>query len=162
MSAPISVKFPIKVDRSGDIEAKRDPKSGLIPCIECTQCCHYVAIEIDTPEERTEFENVRWYLYHPGIEVYVDQEQTWNVLVHSTCMQLQEDGRCAVYETRPQICRDFSEEECEPNTGEAAEQLLFRTPADFDDWMRLSRTDELLARQEQRHRGKSKRRRRRR
>jgi len=144
----ITVKFPIKVDRSGDIEDKRDPRSGLIPCMECTQCCHYVAIEIDEPETRQEFDNIRWYLYHPGIEVYVDHEETWNVLVHSTCQHLQSDGACGIYETRPQICRDFSERECEPNTGETAEQVLFRNADDLDAWMRISRTYERLEREE--------------
>lgn len=29
------------------------------------------------------------------------------VRLYHRCQQLQDDGRCAIYETRPQICRDF-------------------------------------------------------
>lgn len=132
-----SLKIPIAADR--------DPKTGLIPCLACTQCCHYVAIEIDTPESRREFDNIRWYLYHPGIEVYIDQEDTWNVLFHSRCENLQNDGKCAVYDTRPTICREFDNTTCEPNTDETAEKVIFRNADDLDHWMRLTRTQDRLA-----------------
>jgi Fe-S-cluster containining protein len=131
-----SLKIPIAADR--------DPKTGLIPCLSCTQCCHYVAIEIDMPESRREFDNIRWYLYHPGIEVYIDQEDTWNVLFHSRCENLQDDGKCAVYDTRPLICREFDNTTCEPNTDEPAEKVIFRTADDLDHWMRLTRTQDRL------------------
>jgi Fe-S-cluster containining protein len=130
------------------IAAARDPETGLIPCLACTHCCHYVAIEVDTPENRRDFDNIRWYLYHPGIEVYIDQEDTWNVLFHSRCENLEDDGKCAVYETRPTICREFDNTSCEPNNDEPAERVIFRTAADLDHWMRLTRTYDRLAMQE--------------
>ncbi len=130
------------------IEVERDPHTGLIPCTACTQCCQYVAIEIDTPEDRKDFDNIRWYLYHPGVEVYIDHDDTWNVIFHSRCENLQNDGKCGIYETRPIICRDFSVHTCEPNTGEPAEKVLFRTAADLEDWMRLTRTDVVIERME--------------
>jgi Fe-S-cluster containining protein len=136
-----SHKIPISVER--------DPKTGRVPCLACTQCCHYVAIEIDTPEDRQDFDNIRWYLYHPGIEVYIDHEDTWNVLFHSRCENLLPDGKCAVYETRPTICREFDEEGCEPNTHEPAEKVLMRTAADLEQWLRLTRTDVKLAREDE-------------
>ena len=136
-----SIKLPIQVER--------DPKTGLIPCAACTQCCQYVAIEIDTPEDRKDFDNIRWYLYHPGVEVYIDHDDTWNVVFHSRCENLQPDGRCGIYETRPIICRDFSVHACEPNTGEPAEKVLLRSAADLEQWMRLTRMDVRLARQDE-------------
>jgi len=130
------------------IATARDPETGLIPCLACTQCCHYVAIEIDTPESRREFDNIRWYLYHPGVEVYIDQEDTWNILFNSRCENLQDDGKCAVYETRPTICREFDNTSCEPNNDEPAEKVIFRTAEDLDHWMRLTRAHDRLALQE--------------
>jgi len=131
------------------IAANRDPETGLVPCLACTQCCHYVAIEVDTPESRRDFDNIRWYLYHPGIEVYIDQEDTWNVLFHSRCENLEADGKCAVYETRPAICREFDNTSCEPNNDEPAEKVIFRTAADLDHWMRLTRTHDRLVLKEE-------------
>jgi len=149
----LQVRMPIKVE---DNEAARDPKSGLIPCLACTQCCHYVAIEIDEPDTREDFDNIRWYLYHPGIEIYVDHEDTWNVLVHTTCMNLKDDGTCRVYDSRPEICRHFPNDTCEPNTGEPAEKVLLRSPEDLEVWMRLTQTDVMLERQEARRHKKRK------
>src|SRR4029453_2270755 len=57
---------PLKIP----VEADRDPVTGLLPCLACPQCCQYVAIEIDTPETQADFDQMRWYLYHPGIEIY--------------------------------------------------------------------------------------------
>lgn len=130
------------------IEADRDPATGLIPCLACTQCCHYVAIEIDTPETRKDFDHIRWYLYHPGIEIYIDHDDKWNVLFHSRCEQLEPDGKCAVYEHRPIICREYSERTCEPNTNEPAEKVLLKTGADLEEWMRLTRTYDRLVMEE--------------
>jgi len=149
--ATLHVNMPIKAE---DNESRRDPKTGLIPCLACTQCCHYVAIEIDEPDTREEFDNICWYLYHPGIEIYVDHEDTWNVLVHTTCENLLPDGQCNVYETRPNICRHFPNDTCEPNTGEPAEKVLLKTAADLEAWMRLTRTDAMLDRQDEKKKRK--------
>jgi Fe-S-cluster containining protein len=141
--APVLKNFPLKIP----VEADRDPVTGLLPCLACTQCCHYVAIEIDTPESRSDFDQIRWYLYHPGIEIYIDHDDHWNVLFHSRCVQLQPDGKCGVYEHRPHICRDYSERTCEPNTNEPAEKVLLKNADDLAEWMRLTRTNDRLVMQ---------------
>jgi Fe-S-cluster containining protein len=138
------LNLPLKIP----IESDRDPVTGLIPCLACTQCCHYVALEIDTPDTREDFDQIRWYLYHPGIEIYVDHDDKWNLLFHSSCVQLQPDGKCGVYAHRPQICRDYSEKTCEPNTNEPAEKVMMKNVADLEQWMRLTRTHDRLIMQE--------------
>jgi Fe-S-cluster containining protein len=35
------------------------------------------------------------------------------MLVHTTCKHLGHDNRCGIYETRPQICRDYTTDNCE-------------------------------------------------
>ena len=141
--AQVIKNFPLKIP----VEADRDPVTGLLPCLACTQCCHYVAIEIDTPETRVDFDQIRWYLYHPGIEIYIDHDDKWNVLFHSRCVQLQPDGKCGVYDHRPHICRDYSERTCEPNTNEPAEKVLLKNADDLAEWMRLTRTNDRLVMQ---------------
>ena len=34
-------------------------------------------------------------------------------MIHTTCKHLQPDNLCGIYETRPQICRDYTTENCE-------------------------------------------------
>ena len=82
-------------------------------CDHCTaKCCKYFALPIDTPETLEEFEYIRWFLLHDSATVFVDDD-TWYLLVHTTCKHLQDDNRCGIYYTRPQICRDYSTDKCE-------------------------------------------------
>jgi Fe-S-cluster containining protein len=85
----------------------RRPKKSEVPkgdclCDYCTAiCCRYFALPIDTPEESKD-----------RASVFVD-DGVWYLLVHTNCKHLQSDFRCGIYETRPQICRDYTTEQCE-------------------------------------------------
>jgi hypothetical protein len=107
------------------------------PCFECAKCCKYVAIEIDTPTTMKEYDYIVWYLYHRGIEVFVDFDDAWFVKFDSTCEHLGETGLCGVYETRPFICRDFDWRECENHLppDEAADKYTFRGAGEFLAWL---------------------------
>jgi uncharacterized protein len=47
-----------------------------------------------------------------GTQAYKD-EDGWFLLVNNRCLHLEADGRCGIYETRPQICREHSNDGCE-------------------------------------------------
>ncbi len=82
-------------------------------CEYCTaKCCRYFALPIDTPEGKGDLEFIRWYLLHNGATVFTEDD-TWYLLVHSKCKHLGDDQLCGIYETRPQICRDYTTENCE-------------------------------------------------
>ena len=86
---------------------------GQVLCEHCTaKCCRYFALPIDTPRTLKDFEFIRWYLLHDRATVFKEGD-TWYLLVHTTCRHLQEDNRCGIYETRPQICRDYTTDNCE-------------------------------------------------
>ena len=53
-----------------------------------------------------------WQVSHENVEIYQD-EDGWFLLFKSSCQHLLSDGGCGIYETRPQICRDYSNEWCE-------------------------------------------------
>lgn len=94
------------------LSRKNVPDDGNL-CEHCiAKCCRYFALPIETPEERSDFDFMRWYLLHEGATVFREGE-TWYLLVHTTCRHLQDDHRCGIYETRPQICRDYSTNDCE-------------------------------------------------
>ena len=87
--------------------------SGTNLCEYCTaKCCKYFALPIDTPENWKDFEFIRWYLVHDRASVFID-EGDWYLMVHTTCKHLQDDHRCGIYETRPDICREYSTHNCE-------------------------------------------------
>ncbi|MFI5319399.1 MAG: YkgJ family cysteine cluster protein [Myxococcota bacterium] len=83
------------------------------PCFECAKCCTYVAIEIENPSTNAEYDQIVWYLYHQGVEIFVDWESAWHVLFRTRCENLTSAGMCGVYDQRPAICKDFDWRECE-------------------------------------------------
>jgi Fe-S-cluster containining protein len=92
---------------------REDLKPGESLCDHCVaKCCRYFALPIDTPDTRQDFDFIRWYLLHEGATVFTE-EGNWYLLVHAKCQHLQDDNRCGIYHTRPQICRDYSTENCE-------------------------------------------------
>ncbi len=59
-----------------------------------------------------DFEYLRWYILHDRASIFVD-EGIWYLLVHTTCKKLGEDNLCGDYENRPNICREYSTDNCE-------------------------------------------------
>ncbi len=97
---------PNKIDRE-------DVPPGQSLCDYCTaKCCKYFALPIETPTERQDFDYLRWFLLHDRATLFIE-DTTWYLLVHTTCKHLQPDSRCGIYQTRPQICRDYTTDECE-------------------------------------------------
>ena len=87
--------------------------AGANLCEYCTaKCCRYFALPMDIPETEREFDYMRWFLLHERASVFVEDD-VWYMLVHTTCKHLQADHRCGIYETRPQICRDYHTDNCE-------------------------------------------------
>jgi len=92
---------------------RKDIPEGKVLCEYCTaKCCRYFALPIDAPEDRSDFEFMRWFLLHEGATVFKEDE-TWYLLVHAVCRHLQDDNRCGIYDTRPQVCQDYSTKDCE-------------------------------------------------
>lgn len=109
---------------------REDLKPGECLCDHCSaKCCKYFALPIETPTTRQDFDYLRWYLLHDAATVFVEGEN-WYLLVHTRCKHLQADNRCGIYHTRPNICREYSTENCEYDDGyvydryfETAEQV---------------------------------------
>ncbi len=102
-------------------------------CEHCTaKCCRYFALPIDTPKTKRDFDFMRWYLLHDRASIFVEGS-TWYLLVHTTCKHLQEDHRCGIYHTRPQICREYTTDECEFEDSFTYDQY-FETPEQIHEF----------------------------
>ncbi|MEN7982100.1 MAG: YkgJ family cysteine cluster protein [Nanoarchaeota archaeon] len=105
-------------------------------CEKCNgKCCKYVAIEIDTPEDLEDFENIRWYVAHKNINVYVDEEDKWHIEFLTLCEFLGEKNKCEIYEKRPTICREYNQDECLFHNG-YEEKYTFKKLEDVDKYIR--------------------------
>ena len=100
-----------ELDKSAEIrvDVTSDNKCDLC---EGSKCCNYITQGIDTPRSIDEFDTLLWQLAHHDVQAYKD-EDGWFLLYYTSCQFLQADGRCGTYETRPQMCRDYTNDYCE-------------------------------------------------
>lgn len=92
---------------------REDLRPGEVLCDHCTaKCCRYFALPIDAPTTAADYEYMRWYLMHEHATIFTEDE-TWYLLIHTPCKHLQSDNRCGIYPTRPNVCREYSTENCE-------------------------------------------------
>ncbi|MFW6171351.1 MAG: YkgJ family cysteine cluster protein, partial [Planctomycetota bacterium] len=96
------------------------------------KCCRYFALPIDKPTQLKDFEFIRWYLLHEGATVFTE-DSDWYLLVHAKCKHLGDDNFCQRYESRPQICRDYSTDACEYEDDWTYEQY-FETPEQIQEY----------------------------
>ena len=85
-------------------------------CESCnSKCCRYIVLDIETPEMLSDFENIKWYVSHENVQVFVDCEGFWNLKFITKCKHLTKFNRCNIYKTRPEVCREFSPKTCSEN-----------------------------------------------
>ncbi|MDR2735056.1 MAG: YkgJ family cysteine cluster protein [Spirochaetota bacterium] len=81
------------------------------PCGACgSRCCGYVAIGINSPRSVQGRENIRWFLLHENVAVYIDHDKEWYAEFKTPCRALNKKGRCTIYERRPKVCGDYGNE----------------------------------------------------
>jgi Fe-S-cluster containining protein len=104
------------------------PIKGQKPsCQGCDHCCRHIAVPIDKPTCKEDYNNVIWYLLHENIVVFMDFEHDWYVQFFTKCKALQDDKKCGVYPGRPSVCKDYEVENCERHGEGPAEKLMFRS-----------------------------------
>ncbi|MCB1141069.1 MAG: YkgJ family cysteine cluster protein [Leptospiraceae bacterium] len=96
-------------------------------CCKCTGCCRYVSTVLEKPRNKSTIDHYVWFLLHKNVQIYIDNEGDWNLLFITPCTELQPDGRCGIYETRPVICKEYSPDSCS-RVGKDHTHL-FKTPA---------------------------------
>ena len=98
-------------------------------------CCRYFGLPIDTPETPGDFDDIRWYLIHKGTEVYVS-DGDWYLNVKNTCKHLRADYSCAIYDTRPRICRQYTTKNCDITSDEYDHEHHFYSAEQLEEYAR--------------------------
>jgi uncharacterized protein len=94
-------------------------------CDQCAAlCCRYFALPIDNPETKRDYDNIRWYLLHEKVVIFVESKQ-WYIGILNRCKALQNDNRCGIYLTRPAICRSYTTANCDYHAGDYGYDQLF-------------------------------------
>ncbi len=107
-------------------------------CDRCDgQCCRYFALPLDAPEDRDDYDDIRWYLCHRDVTVFVE-EGDWYVNVKNVCRHLsRKDHTCKIYHHRPKICRGYSHDECDFVEGDYEYDLHFTTDKQMEEHIKV-------------------------
>lgn len=107
-------------------------------CKKCNGlCCRYFALPIDTPTDREDYENIRWYLAHENVSVFVEDGE-WYVNIKNKCRHLsEEDYKCLIYETRPPICRKYKTQNCDFTDNEYDYELHFTNDRQMEEYIKV-------------------------
>ncbi len=109
-----------------------------VQCEKCTGlCCRYFALPIETPEDKDDFDDIRWYLCHKNVTVFVE-DGDWYLNIKNKCRHLSDkDNRCKIYSKRPNICRGYKHDDCDFVEGEYNYELHFTSDKQMDDYIRI-------------------------
>lgn len=109
-------------------------KNGL--CENCKGlCCRYFALEIDKPKTKKDFDDIRWYLCHKNVTVFVEKG-AWYLNLNNKCRHL--DGgshHCSIYEKRPRICRSYKTHTCDLSEGDYDYKLHFKNDRQMEKYI---------------------------
>ncbi len=103
-------------------------------CEHCAAaCCRYLALPLDKPTSARDHDDIRWYLMHEDVSVFVE-EGDWYIQYQTTCKNLGADNICTVYETRPEICREYKSDGCDYSGGTYDYDHLFTHPKQIEEY----------------------------
>ena len=98
------------------------------------ECCRYITVDIDTPKDDEDWDEIKWMLMHDKIMVYQNLDREWVVEFLTKCKHLK-DNKCSIYDKRPEVCKDHGVDECETNPGDFS-KVLFKKPEDVDEYLK--------------------------
>ena len=116
-----------------------------ILCDKCTGlCCRYFALPIETPEDWGDFDDIRWYLCHKDITVFVE-DGDWYLNVKNRCNHLTDgDYKCDIYDKRPKICRGYRTADCDLTGEDYDFELHFTNDHQMEEYMKIKFGDNVL------------------
>ena len=83
-------------------------------CQKCTQsiCCNSINQKIKAPKTKEDFDHLLWQISHEGISVFKDSDG-WFLHILTHCSHLLPGGVCSIYDSRPWVCREYTNDYCE-------------------------------------------------
>lgn len=106
MNAKDSIKM---VDLEKAAALKIDKKCG-----KCKKsiCCNSINQKIPTPKSKEDFDHLLWQVSHENINIFKDADG-WFLHIYTPCTHLLPGGACGIYEKRPWVCREYTNDWCE-------------------------------------------------
>jgi Fe-S-cluster containining protein len=107
---------------------------GCVLCEQCAAaCCRYIALPIDKPRTARDYDDIRWYVMHQGVSVFVE-DGDWYCQFQTRCRSLGADNRCTIYQARPEICREYEPGNCDYAGGTYGYDHYFTHPRQIEEF----------------------------
>ncbi len=128
-----------------------------LQCGKCSgMCCRYFALPIETPEDKEDYDDIRWYLCHKDITVFVEDDD-WYINIKNKCRHLsQKDYQCRIYKTRPKICRGYKMSDCDYVDGEYDYELHFVNDKQMEEYIKIKFGNNVTEKQRKKKKKKKK------
>ncbi|OGJ89272.1 MAG: hypothetical protein A2268_10320 [Candidatus Raymondbacteria bacterium RifOxyA12_full_50_37] len=82
-----------------------------------------------------DWDRIRWLILHKNTQVYEDHEGDWFIDFFTDCVHLRSDQRCGIYDNRPDICKEYANDECLKHGDDKYYNRIFRTQEDIDAYL---------------------------
>ncbi len=96
-------------------------------------CCSDLEESITKPRTIDDWDNLKWELHFSNTKAFI-RNRRWYKLTLGTCIYLDENKRCTIYERRPQVCRDHNPPGCEFYG--SIYDTIFETPEQLDAYIK--------------------------
>ena len=107
-----------------------------LTCENCpAQCCKYVALEIDKPTTKKDWDNIFWYLHHKNVVVFIDNDGDWIIEFRTPCEYLLPNNHCGIYNNRPLVCRTHTQKNCEFHNSDKPFKHEFHSSEDLKQYL---------------------------
>ncbi len=107
-------------------------------CSRCSQsiCCSSINQKIPAPRSKEDFDHLLWQVSHEGVNLFKDADG-WFLHIETRCSHLLSGGLCNIYEKRPWVCRDYSNDFCEFDEAiPEGSELFFRNYDELENYCR--------------------------
>ena len=85
------------------------------PCRSCSAyCCKSISFPRGAVHTYAELDYLRFCLGFPGVELSLNDQMQWSVVIRTRCSQLTSEGRCSLFgdTLRPQVCTLYDQNAC--------------------------------------------------
>jgi uncharacterized protein len=128
-----------------------------VDCARCAGlCCRYFALPLETPEDKGDYDDIRWYLCHKDVTVFVE-DGDWYLNIKNKCRHLSdEDKTCGIYGKRPKICRGYKIADCDLTDGQYDYELHFTSDKQMAEYIKIKFSNNVTEKQNTKKQSKKK------
>ena len=90
---------------------------------------------MDKPETLEDWENIKWQVAHKNIQVILDNEDSWCIEFLTPCDEMDDSGKCRVYDKRPAMCKKHSPENCIVNGDGDYYKVIFKCIENVENYL---------------------------